>query len=71
MAFGENPMMFTSSGVWLQAGSGSRSGPGPSAAAARCAAALSGPGPDPDPGPSPEIFQLSGHPRYSVPDKFS
>ena len=44
---------------------------GPANAAARRAAAADGPGPDPDPGPGPEIFQLSGRPRYSVPDKFS
>ena len=49
------------------------SGPGPSVAAAprRGAAPSSGPGLDLDPGPGPEIFQLSGRPRYSVPDKFS
>ena len=47
------------------------SGPGPDNAAAQRAAAADGPGPDPDPGPGPEIFQLSGRPRYSVPDKFS
>ena len=40
-------------------------------AAAQRAAAADGPGPAPDPGPGPEIFQLSGRPRYSVPDKFS
>ena len=49
-------------------GPGPGSGPGPSAAAARCAVALSGPGPDPDAGPGLEIFELSGCPRYSVPD---
>ena len=52
-------------------GPGSGSGPGPEMAAAQRAAATNGPGPDPDPGPGPEIFQLSGRPRYSVPDKFS
>ena len=25
----------------------------------------------PDPGPGPELFQLSGRPRHSIPDKFS
>ena len=39
--------------------------------AAQRAAAADGPGLDPDLGPGPEIFQLSGRPRYSVPDKFS
>ena len=39
--------------------------------AAQRAAAADGPGPDPGPGPGPEIFQLSGRPRYSVPDKSS
>ena len=39
------------------------------AAPCRGAAPSHGPGPDPDPGP--EIYQLSGRPRYSVPDKFS
>ena len=44
---------------------------GPDTAAAQLAAAADGPDPDPDPGPGPEIFQLSGRPRYSVPDNFS
>ena len=48
---------------------GPGSGPRPDNAAAQRAAAADGPVPDPDPGP--EIFQLSGHPRYSVPDNFS
>ena len=56
---------------WKISGPGSGSGPGPEIAAAQRAAAADGPGPDLDPGPGPEIFQLSGRPRYSVPDKFS
>ena len=39
--------------------------------AAQRAAAANGPGPDPDPGPGPKIFQLLGHPGYSVPYNFS
>ena len=46
-----------------------KGGPYKSTVYKRCTAAISGPGPDPDPGP--EIFQLSGRPRYSVPDNFS
>ena len=53
----------------LGPGLGSGSGPGTEIAAAQRAAAADGPGPDL--GPDPDIFQLSGRPRYSVPDKFS